>query len=339
MDKLIIIGSILAICYVTICIILYLKREKIEKQVEEKELELEKAQELINKIRQEQNEFLNQKDEVQRDLTQLKIDKEEAYKDLQATVSQVESNKNLMSYQKDEIEKTQKMLDDNTESIKNSILSFEKLTSEAKEKYFEELEADYDRINKSYDNRKIALQKELTELENSIKAKVEARKREQQIDDDKDNFRLNLTDRELRDIKLLNSIKDELSSPAAVNKIIWSNYYQPMAKTKFPKIIGKSTTCGIYKITNTVTGEAYVGQSNDLYKRWCEHCKDGLGAGTKAASAQAKLYGNVRQYGLSNFTFEVLEECSAADLNKKEREYISLYDTYAQGLNATAGNK
>ena len=150
---------------------------------------------------------------------------------------------------------------------------------------------------------------------------------------------MNLTDRELRDIKLLNSIKDELSSPAAVNKIIWSNYYQPMAKTKFPKIIGKSTTCGIYKITNTVTGEAYVGQSNDLYKRWCEHCKDGLGAGTKAASAQAKLYGNVRQYGLSNFTFEVLEECSAADLNKKEREYISLYDTYAQGLNATAGNK
>jgi hypothetical protein len=34
----------------------------------------------------------------------------------------------------------------------------------------------------------------------------------------------------------------------------------------------------------------------------------------------------------------VLEECSAADLNKKEKEYIALYNTYDEGLNSTRGN-
>ena len=81
-----------------------------------------------------------------------------------------------------------------------------------------------------------------------------------------------------------------------------------------------------------------MGQSNDLYKRWNDHCKDGLGAGAKAASSQSKLYGNIKKYGLNNFTFEVLEECSLADLDRKEKEYISLYDTYNCGLNSTQGN-
>ena len=86
-----------------------------------------------------------------------------------------------------------------------------------------------------------------------------------------------------------------------------------------------------------VKNSQFLNKKWDICERWKQHCKDGLGAGTKAASAQAKLYGNVRQYGLSNFTFEVLEECSAADLNKKEKEYIALYNTYNEGLNSTSG--
>ena len=28
---------------------------------------------------------------------------------------------------------------------------------------------------------------------------------------------------------------------------------------------------GIYKITNKITGEAYIGQTNDIKRRWSEH--------------------------------------------------------------------
>lgn len=238
----------------------------------------------------------------------------------------------LQTTQMQEIAKQQK------EASDKAVQDFKEITSAAQEQYFQALEEDYEKKNQEYEQKCESKRQELAEIEASIKAKLEARKREQEIEDNKDNYRLNLMDTELRDIHLLNSIKDSLSSPAAVNKIIWSNYYQPLAKTKFPKIIGKATTCGIYKLTNTVTGEAYVGQSNDICERWKQHCKDALGAGTKAATAQAKLYGNIRKAGLNNFTFEVLEECSAADLNKKEKEYIALYNTYDEGLNSTRGN-
>ena len=237
----------------------------------------------------------------------------------------------LQTTQMQEIAKQQK------EASDKAVQDFKEITSAAQAQYFQALEEDYEKKNQEYEQKCENKRQELAEIEASIKAKLEARKREQEIEDNKDNYRLNLMDTELRDIHLLNSIKDSLSSPAAVNKIIWSNYYQPLAKTKFPKIIGKGTTCGIYKLTNTLTGEAYVGQSNDICERWKQHCKDALGAGTKAATAQAKLYGNIRKAGLNNFTFEVLEECSAADLNKKEKEYIALYNTYNEGLNSTRG--
>lgn len=250
------------------------------------------------------------------------------------SLAQKEKIEQQIQSAQDNLNNLQKM----QESQKKSIQDFEELTSSAKEKYFEELEKDYQKREKEYDVKYAELENTLMSLEDSIRAKVKARKREEQIEENKDNYRLNLSSADLRDIKILESIKEELTNPAAVNKIIWSNYYQPLAKVKFPKIIGKSTGCGIYKITNTITGESYIGQSNDLYKRWNDHCKDGLGAGSKAATAQSKLYGNIRKYSLNNFTFEVLEFCTPAELDKKEKEYITLYDTYNNGMNATRGN-
>ena len=109
-----------------------------------------------------------------------------------------------------------------------------------------------------------------------------------------------------------------------------------MAKTRFPQIIGKPTICGIYKITSLKTGLSYIGQSNDICDRWKQHCKNALGVGT--VTTENKLYKSMREDGLSNFTFEVLEECEAKLLDEKEKYYIGLYDTYNYGLNGTQGN-
>ena len=52
-----------------------------------------------------------------------------------------------------------------------------------------------------------------------------------------------------------------------------------------------------------------------------------------------KLYQSMIDCGIWNFTFELLEECPKAQLNEKERFYISLYNSYNYGFNSNEGIK
>lgn len=89
--------------------------------------------------------------------------------------------------------------------------------------------------------------------------------------------------------------------------------------------------CGIYKITNKITSEAYIGQSVDIYDRWTKH---------KAPSHQKyHLQYALDKYGVDNFTFEIIEECLPQDLDERERYWIAFYDTYKHGYNETLGGQ
>ena len=103
-------------------------------------------------------------------------------------------------------------------------------------------------------------------------------------------------------------------------------------------VLGGATVekCGIYKITNQETDLCYIGQSKDIATRWKNHAKAGLGIDTPAGN---KLYKAMQQYGLENFSFELLEECAATDLNEKEKFYINLYQADNYGYNSTNGNE
>ncbi len=75
----------------------------------------------------------------------------------------------------------------------------------------------------------------------------------------------------------------------------------------------------------------YIGQAKNIRERFREHLKCGLGIDTPAAN---KLYQAMLQEGIDNFTFELLEECAAANLNEKESFYIDLYNSYDYGYNS-----
>jgi len=45
----------------------------------------------------------------------------------------------------------------------------------------------------------------------------------------------------------------------------------------------------------------------------------------------------MQEDGLENFSFELLEECSRAELNEKEKWYISLYQSDQFGYNSNSG--
>ena len=92
---------------------------------------------------------------------------------------------------------------------------------------------------------------------------------------------------------------------------------------------------GIYKITNQINGHSYIGLSTHIEDRWDYH-KDPYNWNREKDKA---LYIAIKKYGIDNFSFEILEECSPEELSEKEKFYIAKYDTFYNGYNMTAGGE
>ena len=82
---------------------------------------------------------------------------------------------------------------------------------------------------------------------------------------------------------------------------------------------------GVYKITNTVTEDFYIGSSKDVKKRWNEH----KWPSKWNECPNNPMYLDMRKYGLEKFVFEILAEVEESFLKKKEQQFIeTLKPTY-----------
>ena len=91
---------------------------------------------------------------------------------------------------------------------------------------------------------------------------------------------------------------------------------------------------GIYKITNTVTNDFYVGSSKNIKSRWRDHKKPSVWKN----HPNNTMYIDMQKYGLDNFDFQILEEVEIESLKEAEQQFIeTLKPTYnsnnAKGLN------
>ena len=86
---------------------------------------------------------------------------------------------------------------------------------------------------------------------------------------------------------------------------------------------------GIYCITNLINNKKYIGQSANIESRWKEHK---LKPFRKCTDKNKCLYRAIRKYGLDNFKFEVIEECSPEELNEREIYWIKFYQTFPPEL-------
>ena len=86
-----------------------------------------------------------------------------------------------------------------------------------------------------------------------------------------------------------------------------------------------NTIIGIYKITNTITGDFYIGSSKDVKRRCAEHkCQS-----TWNKCKNNPLYQDMQKYGLNNFVFQVIAEVEIEQLKEKEQQFIeTLKPTY-----------
>lgn len=94
---------------------------------------------------------------------------------------------------------------------------------------------------------------------------------------------------------------------------------------------------GIYKITNTINQKSYIGQSNFIERRFTQHkspCE-------QERFSNKPLYQAFKKYGIENFTFEVIEECSVEDLDKREQYWIRYYNSlvHQNGYNIRSGGQ
>lgn len=87
---------------------------------------------------------------------------------------------------------------------------------------------------------------------------------------------------------------------------------------------------GIYKITNLLNNKVYIGQSNNIERRFKEHC-------TKWRSSRIPVDWDIHYLGKENFSFEILEECSLNELNDKETYWIDFFNSIEAGYNQNRG--
>lgn len=81
----------------------------------------------------------------------------------------------------------------------------------------------------------------------------------------------------------------------------------------------------VYQIKNMVTGERYVGSSNNVYRRWESHKEPSRWK----QHPNSKLYKDFQEYGLENFIFSILAPVEKEYLRQVEQEFIdTLQPTY-----------
>ena len=93
-------------------------------------------------------------------------------------------------------------------------------------------------------------------------------------------------------------------------------------------------TSGVYKITNTITGDFYIGSSKNVKSRWaCHKCKS-----TWKQCPNNPMYQDFQKYGVNKFEFQILEEVDIEQLKKTEQKFIEKLKPTYNNYNANGFN-
>ena len=293
--------------------------------IEEKNKELRKISESlkIEKV-MVSNQLNNLQNEHKRE--------KERLRDLQDTINTTIDNQSQLA--QTAYENYCKNLENKKRIKEQEILESEEWLNKALEKHQEEVLNNMEILDSKYKKEKDKIEEDLEQLKATRAAIIQANIKEKEIEENSTFYCLTISEIDKADIKMLENIKPQLNKPRVLSMLIWSTFFQKPMTTLCNNIIGTSTVTGIYKITNQVTKECYIGQSVDISKRWKDHAKCGLGIDTPAGN---KLYKAMQTYGIWNFSWEVLEQCSKDLLDEKEKYYIDLYDSYNFGYNSNTG--
>ena len=91
---------------------------------------------------------------------------------------------------------------------------------------------------------------------------------------------------------------------------------------------------GVYKITNTVTGDFYIGSSKNIKNRWaCHKCQS-----TWKNYPNNQMYLDMQKYSVDKFELQILEETETEHLKEKEQQFIEKLKPTYNDRNANGWN-
>jgi group I intron endonuclease len=90
----------------------------------------------------------------------------------------------------------------------------------------------------------------------------------------------------------------------------------------------------VYKITNTVTSDFYIGSSKNVKLRWAVHkCPS-----TWKRYPNNPMYKDMQKYGVDKFRFEILGTVEPGYLKKVEQGLIEVFQPTYNQMNAKGKN-
>lgn len=212
----------------------------------------------------------------------------------------------------------------------------DKLYRKALEEKYKNLEEnaqqEFQAKQRSYNNELSYLKKELEDFRSRRDAVNEAIRRERELIEKEDFYKIQLTQNDIEDIKLLDSMRNHLCHKEVLPKVIWESIARRPVNEMIKRVVGQKVG-GIYKITYIPTGEAYIGRTVNFKDRWQAHIQTALGMEKVASST---LHTHMARNGIWNYNFEILEEVPKDKQSEREKFYIDLYGTQKQ-LNMKAG--
>lgn len=192
---------------------------------------------------------------------------------------------------------------------------------------------DFKEESKSYKDKIAELNEKYSDLKKVTDAAIAANIREEEKKNNISFYTVGLSDVDIQEVKKIREVIPYLRNGRPIAKAIWECYYRNATNDLVNRVVGAGTHTGIYRITCLLDNKIYIGQARDIRERIIQHMKCGLGIDT----TNAKLYAAMLKLGVENFSFEVVEECAAADLNKQEKYWIEFYHSNLYGYNMNSG--
>ena len=286
----------------------------------------------ILKLKHEYDKLFNSKTILLDDIEALEYQKKDIQKDIE--VLKEIANDVSKNYLKSEMKLAEEKFDRAMEQLGED---YQKNKADYEEMYLSDLKEFTAIFNNSINQKQIELKNVenlLEEYKSKVQAIISSFKKEEEAKDNIKYHSINLLADDIKEINKLREVGKTLRDQDLLNKIIWKGYYEKPTNLMLGRVIGDKTITGIYIITNQVNHMSYIGQSTNIASRWKQHIKRGIGAETPTRN---KLYPAMMEYGIENFTFEIIEECPVNRLNELETYWIDFFETQSYGYNVTKG--
>lgn len=316
----------------------FILRSQFQKLYEQKYNE--KYEELLKNGKEEiRKEAIKESQEILSNLEELKekanSKEAEVYRLDRSIKEKTEFNSSLQKIREEELDKLiEKEKEKRLLQLEHDVEEWAESAQDCANFQFEEIMSNYQaELDKKY--RELNdLYAEVNEYRDKRRAINEEIMRSRAINEQQDFYRVQLDNDSKNDMELINSIRPRLKKFATLNKLIYDNYISKPAKEMVKRVLSGKDPSGIYKVTNINTNEVYIGKSTSIGTRWINHIKSAEGLDGVADSQFQRA---LRDYGVENFTWELLEEVPKEKLTERERYYIQFFDTTHYGYNMKVG--